>query len=62
VFACNFTLTALEQNAPETKISSAPKLRRAEIEEFLMTAKVVGEKTCQRVLPIRNEQPLTMDG
>ena len=59
VFACNFTLTALEQNAPETKISSAPKLSRAEMEEFLMTAKVVARKNLS--MGITNSQRATLD-
>ena len=37
-FAWNFTLIALEQNAPETKVSSPPRLSRAEMEEFLLNA------------------------
>jgi hypothetical protein len=59
VFACNFTLTALEQNPPETKASSAAKLSRAEMEEFLMTAKVVARKNLS--MGITNSQRATLD-
>jgi hypothetical protein len=58
-FACNLTLTALAQNASETKISSAPKLSRAEMEEFLMTAKVVARKGLS--MGITNSQRATLD-
>ena len=45
-FACNclLALSAFAQVAAETKASSPPRLSRAEMEEFLLTARVVQKK------------------
>jgi len=46
VFACTclFTLSVFAQHAAETKASSPPGLSRAEMEDFLLTARVVQQK------------------
>ena len=61
VFACSslFALTAFAQDATETKVSSPPKLSRAEMEEFLMNAKVVERKNLS--MGITNSQRATLD-
>jgi hypothetical protein len=58
-FACSFTLTVLAQNAPETNLSSAAKLSRGEMEEFLIKAKVVARKNLST--GITNSQRGTLD-
>jgi hypothetical protein len=58
-FACGFALTAFAQSAPETKVPSAAKLSRAEMEEFLIKAKVVARKNLST--GITNSQRGTLD-
>lgn len=61
LIACNcvFALRGFAQNAPETKVSSAAKLSRAEMEEFLIKAKVVARKNLST--GITNSQRGTLD-
>jgi hypothetical protein len=61
VFACNclFALSAFAQDAPETKASSPPRLSRAEMEEFLIKAKVVERRNLS--MGITNSQRATLD-
>jgi hypothetical protein len=61
VFACSFlfTLSAFAQDATETKVSSQPRLSRAEMEEFLMNAQVVARKNLS--MGITNSQRATLD-
>ena len=61
VFACSslFALTTFAENAPETNVSSPAKLSRAEMEEFLMNAKVVERKNLST--GITNSQRATLD-
>jgi hypothetical protein len=57
--SCLFESQALAQDAHETKVSSQPKLSRAEMEEFLMNAKVVERKNLS--MGITNSQRATLD-
>ena len=61
VFACSclFALSGFAQDATETKVSSPPRLSRAEMEEFLMNAKVVERKNLST--GITNSQRATLD-
>jgi hypothetical protein len=60
-FACNcvLALSAFAQVAAETKASSPPRLSRAEMEEFLLTARVVQKKELS--MGITNSQRATLD-
>ena len=60
-FACNclLALSAFAQVAAETKASSPPRLSRAEMEEFLLTANVVERKELST--GITNSQRATLD-
>ena len=61
VFACTclFALSAFAQVAAETKASSPPRFSRAEIEEFLIKAKVVERRNLST--GITNSQRATLD-
>ena len=56
---CLFALGAFAQDAPGTKVSLPPRLSRAEMEEFLLTARVVQKKELS--MGITNSQRATLD-
>ena len=56
---CLFALGAFAQDAPETKVSPPPRLSRAEMEEFLLNAKVVARRNLST--GITNSQRATLD-
>ena len=57
--SCLFALNAFAQAAPETKTSAPPRLSRAEMEEFLLTARVVQQKELS--MGITNSQRAILD-
>jgi hypothetical protein len=61
VFACSclIALTTFAQDATATKVSSPPRLSRAEMEEFLTNAKIVERKNLS--MGITNSQRATLD-